>query len=141
MECLGLALYLAAHVPLAVVYALGSSLREVQPVPYWAAIGAGYLLVVGLAFARPARLWAVRWRMAFDAWLVTAAVALAVAAALVQARWPLAFDGWNGHGFGASGGEVNAVLFPWMHAFLWVGALAYLASPRPDPAQPRDARP
>jgi hypothetical protein len=119
-EGLGVALYLAAHVPLAVIYALGSSLDGVQPGVYWTALGAGYVAMVVLAVARPAPLGRLPRRAAFDAWLVAAVPALAIVAVSVSRRWPLALAGWDGHGLGASGGEVNAVLFPILHGLLWL---------------------
>jgi hypothetical protein len=62
-------------------------------------------------------------RGAFDLWLLAAVPAIALAVALVAIKWPFRFQSWDGHGLGASGGEVNAVLFPWVHGLLWVLAL------------------
>jgi hypothetical protein len=62
--------------------------------------------------------------VAFDAWLLAALPAFALAVAFVALRWPFTLDGFDAHGFGASGGEVNALLFPWLHAALWAAALA-----------------
>jgi hypothetical protein len=136
LEFLGLAFYLAAHFPLAFLYGLGSSLRGVLPTVYWPAIGLGYLCILGLALARPARLAAVPLRQAFDTLLVTAPLALALTVAFVWARWPLAFPSWDGHGLGATGGEANAALFPWIHTILWASALAYVATPGPRHDRP-----
>jgi hypothetical protein len=132
LELLGLAFYLAAQPPLVFLYALGSSLEGVVPAAYWTAIALGYASHLALAFLRPVRSVRVPARQAFDAWVATAPVALALAAALVAARWPLAFESWDGHGLGASGGEVNAALFPWMHAALWVAAAAFIATRQRD---------
>jgi hypothetical protein len=118
-EILGAALYLAGHVPLALVYLLGSSLSGVVPGSYWGAIGAGYLAMVGLAIARPAFFKALSPRRIFDAWLLAAVPALVLSAILVQAQWPFTFPSWDGHGLGASGGEPNAAVFPWLHCGFW----------------------
>jgi hypothetical protein len=133
LELLGVSLYVGAHFPIALFYALGSSLQGVFPVPYWAAIGLGYLLMAGVAFARPARLRTLPSRRAFDTWLLAAVPALALCAILIWSRWPLAFPSWDAHGFGAMGGEANAVFFPWLHSLLWVLAANLWRSPDPQP--------
>jgi hypothetical protein len=130
LELLGLAGYLAAHLPLAIVYVLGSSLPDVQPVLYWTALALGYLVMVGLAIARPGRLRSLPARSTFDAWLVTALPALVLVTVFAASHWPLEYAGWSGHGFGAEGGEVNATLFPWLHAALWVASVGVIATRR-----------
>jgi hypothetical protein len=57
-----------------------------------------------------------------DAWLIAAVPALAATAILIRLRWPLEFPSWDAHGFGAAGGEANAVLYPWLHAGFWAVA-------------------
>jgi hypothetical protein len=127
LEIIGSAAYLAASVGLAWVYVLGSTLEDVQPVVYWTAVALGYLGMAWIAFARRARFAPVSARAAFDLWLVTAFPALALGLELVTERWPLSFRGWGGHTPGASGGEANAALYPWLHTLLWAFALAVLA--------------
>jgi hypothetical protein len=123
-ELFGVAFYLAAHVPLVLVYALGSTLRGVMPIPYWGAIGGGYLALMLAAALRPGPLGRVPARRALDTFLLTAGPALILSAAAVWARWPLQFERWDGHGMGASGGEANAAFVPWLHGVLWLVAAA-----------------
>lgn len=120
LELLGSALCLAAHFPIALVYALGSSLQGVAAAPYWAAVGGGYLAMLGLALFRPGDLGRVPRRGALDRWLLTFPLAAALSATLVSVEWPLTFTGWDAHGFGAAGGEANALFLPWLHSVLWV---------------------
>jgi hypothetical protein len=127
LELLGLVLYAGAHIPLALVYALGSSFREVQPAVYWTALALGYLVVVAVLLVRPWPLGAVQARLSFDAWLLSAVPALVLTAVMVSGRWPFEFERWNAHGFGADGGEANAILFPWLQALIWGAAAGYLA--------------
>lgn len=120
LELLGSALWLAVHFPIALVYALGSSLQGVAAVPYWAAVGGGYLAMLGLALFRPGDLGRVPRRGALDRWLLTFPPAVALSATLVSLEWPLAFASWDAHGFGAAGGEANALFLPWLHSVLWL---------------------
>jgi len=120
LEIVGLGLYLAAHPFIIFIYIVGSSLREVDAIPYWTAIGLGYLVMLGLALARPGLMKTVPRRRAFDAWLLAAIPAFVLCFLLVMAKWPLTFASWDGHGMGAGGGEANAAFFPWVQAIVWV---------------------
>ena len=130
LELLGLALYLAVHYGIAWVYILGSPAGGVIAILYWVAISLGYLAMLGIAVVRPTRLRAVAARRAFDAWLLAAVPALAVSVVLVLMRWPLELPSWDGHGMGSTGGEVNAVFFPWLHGLVWIGILPRVAAAR-----------
>jgi len=133
---LGAAAYAAVQVPAAYMYALGSSLDGVSWVPYWSVLALGYAAMLTLALVRPGPLGAVSPRAALDAWLFVAPPAVVAAMAMTIYRWPLAFDTWEGHGLGVNGGEANSVLFPWIHALLWVVVLAYVGTRYPS-ANPR----
>lgn len=118
IELLGFVFYLAAHVPVVIIYALGSSLRGVPAVPYWAAIAVGYVVLLGVAVFQPGYLGRLQRRQVLDRWLVTFYPALALSAILGWLNWPLRFAGWNAHGFGAEGWEANTLFLPWLHAGL-----------------------
>lgn len=98
LELLGGALCLAAHFPIAFFYVLGSSLRGVAPVPYWAAIGAGYLAMLGLALSRPGPLGRVPWRRVLDRWLLTFPPAVAISAAFIWVQGDSLPDAAMGRG-------------------------------------------
>lgn len=120
LELLGGALFLAAHVPIVLIYVLGSTLRGVSPGPYWVAIAGGYLVMLGLALARPGRLGQLPPRRALDRWLMAFVPAVVLCTGLILAQWPLSFPSWDAHGFGAAGGEANALFLPWLHSGLWL---------------------
>ena len=120
LELFGGTLYLAAHFPITFFYALGSGLRGVAAAPYWAAIGGGYLAMLGLALSRPGPLGQLRRRHLLDCWLSTFPLAVALSATLVWLQWPLRFPSWDAHGFGAEGGEANSLFLPCLHCAVWV---------------------
>jgi hypothetical protein len=126
--------YAAVQVPATYVYALGSSLDGVSWVPYWTVLALGYAVMLAIGLTRPGPLGAVAPRAALDAWLLVAPLAVVAAMAMTIYRWPLAFDTWEGHGVGVNGGEANSVLFPWVHALLWVLVLAYVGTRYPSPS-------
>jgi hypothetical protein len=122
LELLGAALYVAAHYPLVYLFGLATSLQGIRPVVYWAALVAGYAVMLALAVVRPGRLARVPPRRLFDVWLLSAPIALAMSLMFVAMKWPLEFARWGGHD--VQGGEPNAALFPWLHAVLWVAIAA-----------------
>jgi hypothetical protein len=131
LELIGGAACVAAHVPIGLVCLLGASLPGVAALPYWAAIAGGYVAMVGLGLIRPARLGRLSGRGVLDRWLLTFPVALTVAVVLVWRQWPLAFPSWDAHGFGAAGGEANALFLPWLHCGLWVLSAGLGEKPSP----------
>jgi hypothetical protein len=131
LEVFGVVVYLAVHVPIMFLYALGSSLDGVGWLPYWSVLALGYAAMLVVALSRPGPIAAVEHRAMLDAWLLSAPLAAVGAMVMVAVRWPLVFDTWEGHGMGVNGGEANSVLFPWIHALIWVGALAYVGSRYP----------
>jgi hypothetical protein len=102
------------------VYLLGGSLPGVAAAPYWAAIGGGYLAMLGLGLFRPGRLGRLPRRGVLDRWLLAFPAAVALSVTLVWGQWPLEFPSWDAHGLGAAGGEANALFLPWLHCGLWV---------------------
>jgi hypothetical protein len=120
-EVLGLAGIAALHVFAAVLYALGGDLvrHPARRLFYWIAIGLGYAAMVAVAAGRRRLLGDIAWRTSLDAWLIAFPPAAAGTVALVVARWPWRFAGWDAHGMGASGGEVNALVQPWLHLAGW----------------------
>lgn len=122
LEILGAILFLAAQVPVVLLYLLGSTLGGVSPGLYWGAIAAGYLVMLGVALARPGPLGELSPRDALDRWLVAAIPALGLTAGMIALRWPLDFPSWDAHGLGAAGGEVNSAILPWLHGALWVAS-------------------
>jgi len=70
-------------------------------------------------------------RVLFDLWLLALVPAGLVTLLTVQARWPLHTRAWDGHGMGASGGEVNVCFLSWLHAVcLLVLGLLWMRSAR-----------
>jgi hypothetical protein len=118
IELIGLAVYVAVHIPLALIYVLGSTLPGIPAIPYWAVLAAGYLTLLGLVLFQPAFLSGMQRRQVVDLWLTTSLPAVIVAVLLVLLKWPVRYAGWSGHGFGAEGGEANALFLPWLHAGL-----------------------
>ncbi len=119
-EVLGVASFLLAHAPIIFIYLLGSDLEGVSAPLYWAAIAAGYLGMVAVILARRRLFPGLAPRALLDTWLLALPVALFIAYAMCAEKWPLRVQGFNAHGMGASGGEVNAALYPWLHGLIWI---------------------
>ena len=127
-EVLASAAHLGLHsMPLPLVYSMGGSLNPIddyRPL-YYALIGAGYLvgfvtLSVSAARGRSVFGQTTPGRVQFDLWLGAFPCAVVLVAALIYFRLPIRLRGWDGHGFGASGGEANSLLLPWLHYAVWL---------------------
>ena len=127
-EVLAGSAYLGLHsMPLPLVYSLGGSLNPIddyRPL-YYSLIGAGYLagfLTLSVSAARGRTVFGekIPGRVQFDLWLAAFLCAVVLVAALIFFRLPIRLRSWDGHGFGASGGEANSLLLPWLHYAVWL---------------------
>ena len=112
----------AVHVFFGLLYMMGWTLSpfDRHPALYWTAVALPFLLMAGVALARRRifRNMADRW--VYTTWLMTFMPALVLAVLALRLNWPISLKGWDGHGIGASGGEGNAMLLPWLHVLFWV---------------------
>lgn len=115
LEAVGVLLALASHAFLLLLYAMGSILRAFRgyEAAYASTIVLGHLaILVALVLAN--RRAGIPGRALLDLYLVTFLTSFLVCWILVLLNWPIRARGWDGHGMGASGGEGNSLLLPWL---------------------------
>ncbi len=132
LEILGVAAFLFLHgtlIPL--VYFTGAGLEGMREhvTAYHSATATGYLFMLLAAIKARSNDWTAfgrqyAKRIFLDTWLIAFALALVCTASLIVYRFPIHLGGYDAHGFGASGGEANAFLLPWLNYLLWLLLLA-----------------
>ncbi|MBL4770802.1 MAG: hypothetical protein JKY61_06600 [Planctomycetes bacterium] len=115
---------LAVHAFFGMLYMLGSTLPafDGHSTLYWAAVAIPFSLMAGVAWARRRVFPGRTGHWVYKAWLKAFIPAVVLAVLALYFNWPITLKGWDGHGFGASGAEGNAMLFPWLHTILWIGS-------------------
>lgn len=126
LEIVGALLALGLHAPLLFIYLLATGTTLGLCMLVLAIVGYAATLVVlrnrsGVFRDRMER------RALIDLWLAIFPAVAALTVPMVNHRFPISQRGWDAHGFGATGGEVNALLIPWIQLVLWIGAGKLLA--------------
>ncbi len=113
--------------PLLLVYSMGGSLDPIDDYRsfYYSLIGAGYLAGFVTLFVSAARGWKIMGvkipvRVQFDLWLGAFLCACILVVGMIYFQLPIRLRSWDAHGFGASGGEANALFLPWLHYAIWL---------------------
>jgi len=104
------------------LYIMGWTLSpfDRHPALYWTSVALPFALMAGVALARRRVFRGRTGRWVFRSWLAAFVPAAVLAVLAVSFNWPVSLKGWDGHGFGASGGEGNAVLLPWLQVVFWI---------------------
>jgi hypothetical protein len=117
-ETIGVVTAVGLHALAYIAFAAGAGLLDHAPQRrlYWASLVVAYASMLALACAGVG---GSTRRQRLDAWLIAMVPALAATAWSIVEEWPVRVSVTSAHGFGPSGGEVNAAFLPWLHLLAW----------------------